>query len=581
MCWNWAMGTHPPRRATVARVAREALGGVGSGLVPLVVALWATGLRPGDLRLPLAGGDVLPLYSYARNMAKGNFYLWNPDLGFPYFQDGGQFPVTDLTGVAQLGVLANLLRDPVLAVNLFTFAGFAVVGVGTYLAFRLLGVRIRFAVPLAWCAALMPWHFARAGGHVFLSYYLAVPLALLLVGAIAAGATARRSWWALVGYLLCALAVGWGGIYYAVMACFLILAALVGRVLRFGWSAIADWRTLVIAATVPAAVVFAIALNYWSVSTQAIAEPVGRTAAESLAYGGNLTSLLLPAPMTLTGSLLPEQLQIAYSENVAGYSLAGVLAVLLTGWFVVTRFADRRALDPRSAAGSVHYWPGMFLVVLAFFITGGFGYLFAALVFPEIRAWGRFSVYLGLIAFLVCGLAFTAWSRQRGFARVAAHVGAAGLALLAVGDLIGGTVARSAEVAPAQALDAELSDYVAQLEADLADRCPILELPLTVYPEGLPVGAMGLYAHLWPYIYSDDLRWSFGGVKGTKEGNWGLDLVDDPNRLVQAARQAGFCGVQLDLAGLTPEQVASYEQLLGGSDMTSSSGRWRYFDLSR
>lgn len=108
----------------------------------------------------------------------------------------------------------------------------------------------------------------------------------------------------------------------------------------------------------------------------------------------------------------------------------------------------------------------------------------------------------------------------------------------------------------------------------------ILELPLVAYPESPPVNAMTDYSHLWTYLYSQDLRWSYGGIKGTSEGQWGFENSDDPRVLADRALDAGFCGIQVDTASFASGADAQkYIAALGYPDFASSSGRWVFFEL--
>ncbi len=111
--------------------------------------------------------------------------------------------------------------------------------------------------------------------------------------------------------------------------------------------------------------------------------------------------------------------------------------------------------------------------------------------------------------------------------------------------------------------------------------CPILELPLVEFPEVPPVNGMADYSHLWSYLYSSDLRWSYGAVKGTSQGAWGMAVKDDAAVLLAEAKAAGFCGMQFDTSALANRaELVDELAAFGLPDLVSSSGRWLYFDLS-
>jgi hypothetical protein len=65
-----------------------------------VLAFTATGIRPGTMRRPMVGGDLLAVYAEVRGLISHGWYLTNPDLGWPYGQDLRGYPTLDVTHLA-------------------------------------------------------------------------------------------------------------------------------------------------------------------------------------------------------------------------------------------------------------------------------------------------------------------------------------------------------------------------------------------------------------------------------------------------------------------------------------------------
>ena len=178
-------GAPAPRLTPALAWWPDALLAVLVGFASVLIAALAMRIRPGYLGVPWGEGDLLAVYAYAENLSRGHWFLMNPDLGYPGFQDHGHFPVTDLVSMAQIALLSLLTQSPVLAVNLFTLGTFFTVSGVFYLVLRGASVSWPFAAVIAVAFAVLPWHFTRAGGHVFLASYVSVPLALFLVGLVA------------------------------------------------------------------------------------------------------------------------------------------------------------------------------------------------------------------------------------------------------------------------------------------------------------------------------------------------------------------------------------------------------------
>lgn len=581
-------GTVPPVSRRRSRIAwwPDALLTLLVGLVSVLIAMWAMGIRPSNLGVPWGEGDLLAVYAYAENLSRGHWFLINPDLGYPGFQDHGHFPVTDLLSIAQIALLAVLTQSPVLAVNLFTLGTFFTVATAFYLVLRWESVTRPFAAVIAIAFAVLPWHLERAAGHIFLASYMSIPLALFLVGLVARRRLERtRGKWVLATAIVAAIAVGANGVYYALMTTMLMGVVLLVTAL---WPRISlpGWRTILVTVLVPATTIGAVLLNAASTSTASIGESVVRSPSEAYLYGGNTATLFFPAPTTLSGTILSRFLNLGFpniGNNLEGHALlssAGVLAILLTCGVAALRWSTLSAVDPRGAIGRASFWPGLFLLTTAFFAVGGLGALFSHWISSDIRAWGRYSVFVVGIAFLVTGIVLTVWrqSRRRTL-RIGSVVLGLGLAVSVIADL--STGAHRMPVEWGRALHLELDEYVAAVEEHTADGCPVLELPLTLFPEGDVINRMTLYSHLWPYVYSDDLRWSYGAMKGTPLGDWGMDARDDPEELLVRAREAGFCGLQVDIwAYANLAEAVDAQGAFGNPDIVSRSGRWAFFDLT-
>ena len=225
------------------------------------------------------------------------------------------------------------------------------------------------------------------------------------------------------------------------------------------------------------------------------------------------------------------------------------------------------------AQRQISYLQSLLLIVLFMFATHGGGALFAHLVTPEIRAWGRYSVFIAVLAALAAGVFLTVLSRGRQWLRLG--LAATAGAILAFETLTLGF----GHYVNSEALDRELRPFVAALEQRLEEGCPILQLPLMEYPEVGPINNLSGYSLMLPYLVSDGLRWSYGGNKATEEGRWGLDMRDDIQALADAAQREGFCGVLVDSTSFaSPADLQRYTSVLGAPDLVSQGERWLFFE---
>jgi hypothetical protein len=561
----------------------ETLVGAFVGLLCVGVAVLVYRMRPSELGLLwLGGGDLTPVVGVLKGVLDGYDITYNASLGFPGFLDAAQWPLfTDAYHWLHLVPMAWVFSDAVSAVNAYAFVGFFEVALVAYLLLRRLGVFWSGALVLSAALTLLPWHFARAPSHIFLANYAPAIVGIGLVVAVWRGYFDRAVLPRVVGGLALALVAGVGGIYYAFMTSLLLAVVLgmriVSRVVSRN-AAPVGWITALVAIAVPAFTVMSIVVSR-AVQHAATVAPHSRFSSESTLYGGSPASLFLPDVRSVFARLLAGLRPdigglLTFTEGTAAFNVVIIVALIVVlGVLVIGLFRPAHTPTWRRGQRQTGYLQSLLLIVLFMFATMGGGVLFAHLVTPEIRAWGRYSVYIAVLAALAAGVLATELFRTR--RRWRAGLATAAAALLAIETLTLGF----ANYANTEELDHEIRPFVKQLEEKLAEGCPILQLPLHEYPEAGPVNKMGDYDLMIPYLVSEDLRWSYGGFKLTQEGRWGLDMRDDIQALADAAQREGFCGVLVDSTSYaSPADLQRYTSVLGAPDLVSQGERWLFFE---
>jgi hypothetical protein len=213
-----------------------------------------------------------------------------------------------------------------------------------------------------------------------------------------------------------------------------------------------------------------------------------------------------------------------YLGIVGGATLAGL------GVLTLVRLLRRPAQAPPPAVAGIAW-------VLLYSILGGTNQLLGILGFLWLRGVNRLSVWI-----LVLVLLFLATRRLRR-GSVAAAVLVAALALADQVPLRGS----AEEVQKIQLAVASDEAFVKDLERLLPGGAMLFMLPLVEFPEGNPVLGAAEYDHLRPYLFSKQLRFSFGTDKGRPRESWQLATVARPTALMVAdLERYGFAGILLD-----------------------------------
>lgn len=597
---------------------KRALTGLGFYVVLAVVAFLgavrATGLWSRSWELPLFyRSDALAGGAQFKGTIENGWYETNPALGAPHGLVLHPFPLADNLQFLVARVLGTMIEQWSVAYNLaymLTFPAAAVTGAWFV---RRFGVSRAAAAMVGLLFAFTPYHFMHGLPHLSLSMYFTVPLVAWLSVAVMTG---RPIWsrrpgggrfnplrWATAttfGTVAIALLVGSTSSYYAVFGLiFLGLATLVALLAR-------RWRDAVAAVAGGAAIVMVMLVNMapdilWQRGNVASPAEFGRQPLEAELYAFKFSSLIFPTHWNRIGDLGPWR--FSYDETFPLPGERAALGVVAAAGFVVLLALPLVLLVRGRRPGA--WWPGPLVSTLSLFSWAGFAFgtvgglatLFALAVSPDIRAWNRIVVFLALFALTLVAMVLdragallaarlgrsSSPSRRRLLARVAPVSLAA--AVLGVGLFDQVAPASWALIGDEQERWDNDEAYVAEIEDRVDPGTMIFQLPAMAYPESLPLHEMEDYELMRPYLHSDDLRWSYGAVKGRPVGDWTLTASQLPTeRLTVALGAAGFGGIHVDRFGYTAEEVAeleaTLERILDTEPMVSPDGRFVFFDMS-
>lgn len=603
-----AEGRHP---TLLRRAAVEAAWAVAAALVSVLGAVLAMRLRPGELflRWQIGGDDQILHYTLFTSATQAFSFDGNPALGFPDGFNAFFSAQIDVSSAFVISVLALVVRDGILLLNVFYLLTFAAVALTGYLFFRTLRTRPSVAAFVAVLLSLLPYHFLRiSSGHAFLANYWAIPLVGIMVLMVAGPRTDPFRAWAqrgrtrrsrilrsvAPGVVLALLVASTGGYYYVFAVLILgttwavsTVAGVLSRE-RLGVLAVSSIPVLALVAFV------GLSLFFFSLDFGDRHSPyfTTRIVGESEIYAGKL--ILLGLPWAGSGLPFASDLLASYvrqsgvmpTTEPPGLSVLASLALLVTLLALpITAISGGRAITATAVGrffsdARVRILAVATLVALLFYTVTGLGIVVSLVAGPTIRAWSRVSI---VIAVLVLGV--LALLLDRITAKFAARkVVVAVLAVVAVMDQVSGAVAA---VPTGPTSDTEMHAFVARADELLDDGCGVVELPLKSFPDSGKIGALADYDEALPYLATEDghLRWSYGAVKGTVGWDvWGD--VDDPASFARAVAASGACAIYVDTAGFTNDPDGWRADVLaatgdGEPEVTSSSGRWMLFTVPR
>jgi hypothetical protein len=485
-------------------------------------------------------------------------------------------------------LLGLFTSDSAVVLNLFFLLTFPAAGLSAYLVLRRLSLSRAASIACAVLFTVLPYHFTRGEEHLLLAAYYAVPLGAYLVLAVLGErplfATRRVT---LVTLVLCAvIAFASGGYYYSAFTIVLVASAAVLRAVGLrSWRPLRDGGAVAGTILVLSLLTLVPSFVYWAEHgrNEVVAN---RASFESELYGLKFAQLVLPIEQHRIGGLA--HLRQRYDEKfplteaAPNTALGTVAALGLVGLLVVCFV--QLATPGRRFAGDLAGRAGVAaLLAVMFAWTGGLS-TFVAAIEPQIRAWNRLSIFIGFFALIAVGLAFDwALGWLRGRWRAGAVVGLGALALVVI---LGALDQTSRTYVPAyNAVSASYrsdGDFVRGLEAEVPRGSMIFQLPHHRFPESPGLVAMADYDLFRGYLHSDDLRWSYGVVKGRGD-DWAADVARKPvPEMVREVRGAGFAGIYLDRFGYQDGGAAIDPQLIqatGSTPLKSPDQRLFFYRL--
>lgn len=576
------------------------------------IALFFVGFgNPTKLLHPLGFSDISLAYMMAVLWANGtpNGSNW---IGFPFGIDLRYFPTNDVIQDFFAGFLTHISGNTYLGINLVWAISFPITALAVIWVLRLVGARGTLSWALALVVTFIPFHWARVE-HTYLSTMYSAVLGIGIAYLIGSGkfevAIRRKRGWQLflfvLGIATITAVVGLSGIYYAVFTALFIVASILWRLLISGGNKLRLLLTsfsilvvLLITTVIP--LLPAVMLSMGSETANAITK---REPLESVVYAGSLALTLFPAPHLANSLLAPiywisEQISKAAftvpivsesqsSSNYGSISTALVLVFVICAACILVRRLFKADVIIKN--GGKRRWRDLgflsylSIVAILFFIPWGLNFVFAVLINPSIRAWGRLTPILFLLTAL---LAVCLWNLFRiSWKGISAILAAGALVIVMPYDsAYSWRTSIDSGIVIGREFEVKGSNYAAQLNRAIPGNCGVLQLPFVKFPEEPPMIRMGPYDHLWPALTNQTKNWSYGAIKNTPEGRFVEKFSSSlsPTDVIEL-KKMGFCAVHVDKLGFSESElsdvISNLQTELGQPVAVGMNGRWIAYRL--
>ena len=261
-----------------------------------------------DLAIPFNySGDALIYGLVIKGTIENGWYLNNDSVGAPSGLRMHDYPLADDLNFLILKALSFIRPDYAWVLNVFFLLTFPLTTLTSLFAF--LQFRLSYFGALVWSLlyTFIPFHFIRGEGHLFVTTYYLVPLAITVALWVASGSLhsvtdseskseVRLAWRTpkfILSLLICLLISSVGLGYYAFFSCFFILLAGITAAITFR-----KIRPLIISGiligVIFAGLVANLAPNLIYLARHGDVRVVQRGSEETETFGLKITQMLLP-----------------------------------------------------------------------------------------------------------------------------------------------------------------------------------------------------------------------------------------------------------------------------------------------
>jgi phosphoglycerol transferase len=559
-----------------------------------LLALFVRGYSWSDLYVMQMAGDGLTNYATAKGFIDGLNGIVNPYLGAPNGLSIFAVPSLDMIYLGFISIVAIISQNGIFAVNFIYFLGFGAAFASSFWVLKKRSSPNLLNVILSLSFAFIPEHWSRQS-HVALSMYWTIPLSIyfcILLGTNIFDKKyqkAKSKQLEIIKILLILFFLTFQGSYYSFFTLFfagsVLLLNLVAtkKVHKVSFSIFLTQLFFFLSATTILA-----RISIGQGTNLAIFQ---RATWESILYGGQIPYLFFPWP----GSGIPGSSRInsilasAYpgSNEFQIWSAALISFISLAIFCKAIFFIAKGELIAKKKTVELLVYQ-MFFLGFFLYISGGLGFLIAIFE-PQLRAWNRVSFFLAFLSILwlveqvpkikTITKSVPFLSKRISFLEPVTYFLLASLVLIdqfPTGLKIDPQIYRQSQE--------EIRAFSATMNNYLPKDCMVMQIPAARFPEMPPIEKMADYDLLYPYLFTKNLKFSYGSIKESEHSKWQELLPNSYSTpYVELLAANGFCGLMWDRYGLKKEEYALLTLTLENQNLQSyfsRSKRWGFVNLS-
>lgn len=493
-------------------------------------------------------GDSWLIFGFAKAYMDGDIfpilYKSVAHLNAPFFANWNDYPFTEDLILAIMGWLGRLV-GLFTAANIMVMLAHILAGFGFWYVGRELRYRNVFAFSGAVLFAFSHYIFCRNLPHLVLSYYWHIPFMLLVSWWVYSPLykpikLMSRKWWLAV--MISAISGVLNPYYTWIFLQFIGFSVLL-HVAKKQYNAVLFPFLLIGAALLTFLAMNADTLTYsYFYGSNPIA--VSRSLVDLELYALKTPELIFPPAYHRWHSWASYGQNHYFSSTLIkgemGSPYLGLVG--LTGLILLVGINLYRFFQGKLQLISVHAW--QILWILLFALTGGINLLLGTFGLILFRGTNRYSIFILAIALL-----FLVRQLSRECPRKWAIPLALGIMVIGLWDQLPPQASLEAIQKTSDSVQSDRR-FAQQLESQLPPNAMVFQLPVASFPEIPPIIQMADYEHFRPYLFTRNLRYTYGTNKGRGDADWQMEISNlSPEKMVTKLESYGFGAILINRKG--------------------------------
>lgn len=502
--------------------------------------------------------------------------IWvNPRIGAPEAATLIDFPAQDMVMSLFIWLLSVFLSSASQIQYTYLIVTFILDACSMALLLRKINIRYEVSFTIAVLFTAAPFHFYRYLVHATLSNYMYFAITMYLALYILGIVKEEKKW----KICFCCILSGLGYGYYYAFGLMILAAAYVMKWIRSesGKEALKKiWVFLLVAAAIFVGLLPKIIYGLLYGSNHAVGN---RRAVEQELYGLKIIQMLLPPDysrfefLNAMNRAYTSKAPLVNENGSASLGLVASVGFLILCVSLIVSFCTVKKKKTKEQI-LVDFLSLSALILVLMGAIGGFGEIFNYLVTAQIRCYNRSSIYIAGLSYMVIALLLNKLRQEK---RKLSGLLCGSILLLGLADQV--KILSDNWQEPVKNTQQIYESFFSQAERQLDTGAMVYQLPYLDFPETSSFD----YKHFVGYLFTDTLKWSYGGVKGRNSAAKELYIDEGISyRFLEAIKEAGFDAVYIDLDGYEDGggKVPEFYNSIGVPSTVSEDSRLYLYDIS-